>query len=122
MAFRNKTTGQALGTFENLEPGAQTDVKIYDSPDNFFSDEEMEQNEEGSLPDNVKNQEVTFARDPENPRKLEFSTVFDDLGEVEAKIIFGPDQTEGIVTYTLTADAAMARIGKGQVRYHSLPP
>jgi hypothetical protein len=108
LSFKNKTTGQNLGTYENLEPGAQTDVKIYDSPDDFFSDEEMEQNRNGKLPDNAKNQDVTFARDPENPRKIEFGMVFDDVGEVEIKLTFGPDRTEAILTHMLRADAVMA--------------
>jgi hypothetical protein len=46
LAFKNKSTGQDLGTFEKLEPGATgSTVKIYDSPEDFFSDEEMEQNQ-----------------------------------------------------------------------------
>ncbi|MEM1158898.1 MAG: hypothetical protein AAGH72_11655, partial [Verrucomicrobiota bacterium] len=108
LSFRNKDTGQDLGTYENLEPGASTDVHIYDSADDFFSDSEMQQNANGTLPDNVLNQDVVFARDPDNTRKLEFSTVFDELGEIEVVITFGSNQTQAIVTHTLEEDTEMS--------------
>jgi hypothetical protein len=108
LSFKNKSSGEDLGTFENLEPGGSTEVKIYDSPEDFFSEEEMEAAAGGSVPANVENQKVTFARDPEKPRKLQFSTVFDDLGDIEITLKFGPNQTEGTVAHTLTANAAMA--------------
>jgi hypothetical protein len=109
LSFKNKTNGQDLGKFENLEPGATTTVKIYDSSDDFFSDQEMAQASGGSLPDNVRNQKVVFARDPDNPRKLRFSTVFDEVGDVEVKLAFGDNQTEGTATCKLTKDETMAK-------------
>ncbi|MEM1158051.1 MAG: hypothetical protein AAGH72_07330 [Verrucomicrobiota bacterium] len=108
LSFRNKDTGQDLGTYEDLEPGATTDVHIYDSADDFFSDTEMQQNANGTLPNNILNQEVVFARHPDNPQQLEFSTVFDELGEIEIVITFGPNQTQGIVTHTLEEDTEMS--------------
>jgi hypothetical protein len=109
LSFKNKDSDEDLGIFEKLEPEAeQTSVKIYDSPDDFFNDQEMQQNESDSLPDNVKNQKVTFARDPLNPRKLEFCAVFDDIGVIEVKLKFGSTESEKAVEHTLTADNEVA--------------
>ncbi len=109
LSFKNKDSGQDLGKFEKLEPGAAgSTVKIYDTPDDFFSEEELTQNLNGNLPDNVKNQKVAFARDPENPRKLQFCAVFDDLGNIEVKLNFGSNQTAGVASVELKADAQMA--------------
>ncbi len=108
LSFRNTTSGEDLGTYENLEPGATTDVKVYDDSADFFSDDEMAQASSGNLPENVRDQKVVFARDPENPRRLRFCTVFDNLGEVEVKLTFGPNQTEGVAGITLTRDDQMA--------------
>ncbi len=110
ISIKNKTNGQDLGTYSNLEPGATTSVKIYDKSDDFFSDQEMAQEASGSLPDNVKNQKVAFARDPDHPRLLRFCTVFDELGDVEIKVTFGAanQQSEGVATCKLTRDEIMA--------------
>ncbi len=111
LSFKNKTTNQDLGNYQKMESGAVgSSVKIYDSPNDFFSDAEMQQNKDGALPENVLNQKVTFVRDPANPTRLEFCAVFDDVGEVELNAKFHSNGTEvtATATQTLTKDSVMA--------------
>ena len=55
----------------------------------------------------MRDQKVVFARDPENERRLRFCFVSDEVGDIEIKLTFGPEQTEGIAGFKLTADETM---------------
>lgn len=113
LRLRNRDTQQDLGVFAQLEPGVEDgSTYIYDNPEGMFSEGEFDEVEAGTIDPRALNQAVTFYRDAEDPRRLHFTTVFDDVGDIELELSFGSGEAPAVakLSHILTADADMAAL------------
>ncbi|MEM1058373.1 MAG: LamG domain-containing protein [Verrucomicrobiota bacterium] len=112
LQFRNTTSGQDLGTYENVVEtlnGSGNSFYIYDDIDDIYSESEIEQIETGSVESEVMDQDVVFVKDRNDPKKLWFTAVFDDLGDIE--IILKKDgQNFGTIGATLEEDEIVSEL------------
>ncbi|MDQ3623770.1 MAG: hypothetical protein M3463_14985 [Verrucomicrobiota bacterium] len=77
--------------------------------EDIFTVEEVESGIEGTLDEKVTNQEVVFVRDSEGSRKIHFYTIFDEVGEIEVKLL--KDGSDLLVTErTLEPDLEFAEL------------
>lgn len=112
LSFRSTAdNGLDLGTFAKLEPGAaDSPTYIYASETDVLSDDEFEQAQDGTLDPRAASQPVVFYRDTEDPRRLHFATAFDQAGEIEIALTFGPaaQRVTAKLTHTLVAQTEAA--------------
>ncbi|MEM6822266.1 MAG: hypothetical protein AAF558_10020 [Verrucomicrobiota bacterium] len=109
LQFTHLDTSQDLGTY-NLSDTSEDGPFIYESIDDVASDSEIDSllNNQGDR--RRIDQDVVFVRDSEDPHLVHFYTVFDDPGEIEVKLIFGPNDTEASMRHTLEVDTEIGAI------------
>jgi hypothetical protein len=110
--FVNTTTGQDLGTFNNIVENMNATTpafKIYNTKEDMFSDAEAQQDLAGTLDSSVTQQKVVFYKDDNNPQLLHFATTFDSLGTVQVQILQNGTQI-GYNAITLTADTNFSSV------------
>ena len=93
----------SLGKYGDFFPGIGSPgaTKIYPKVEDILA----ETDETGQSPD----QKVWFARNPSDPRKIDFYTCFNSIGETRIKLYLnGASEPMGEITHLLKPDAGMA--------------
>ena len=107
--FINTTTGQVLGTYDNVLENltaSKPTFKIYNHKSDMFSDGDAEDAKHDPA---VTEQKVVFYKDNDNPKILHFSSIFDDVGVMQVQVIQNGKQVAYGQT-KLTADAGFSSL------------
>lgn len=99
--FKNPSTGENLGSYKLDGNG---DTHIYESQDDIFSEEELDDVVGGSVGagSNKLNQKVVFWKDGS---KVRFATTFEGIGSVEISLSKSDGASLGKITHLLKADS-----------------
>ena len=101
----NDSTGQDLGNYVVRSTTGSTD-QVYASEDDIFSESEMDDEDAGTLPLFVIDQQVVIVQDESDSDTYHAYGIFDDVGTIKFKLQLGEGEYE--VSHTLTADAEFA--------------